>query len=242
VAHLAQDLMEFSSKHVANAVEKIGEMLSALLGADKPAKPVEKLLEQVGAMVADLAQALGTLLGGGGTPGPDGKLLEQVGAVVANLARGLGNALGWMLAGGGDVPYPASNSMAQTLLAFYGLPDRAAELLERSGAALADLAQATGGALGTGGSQHLTHKPFAPPVAPVPVAPPLPVPVAPGGPAPASSFFGGASATSAGAIQLPFAMLVLFSVALLQGGRLSRLRRESHGPPTALVLAIERPG
>jgi hypothetical protein len=213
VAHVVQDVMEFSSKQVANAVERIGEMLGALLGADKQGKPVKELL-------------------------------EQVGAVVANLARGLGNALGWMLAGGGDVPYPVSGPVAQTLLAFYGLPDRGYELLDRAGAAVADLAQTTGGALGAGGSQHQTHKPFAPPVpvAPVPVAPSLPVPVAPGGPAPASSSFLGASTTSADTLQLPFAMLVLFSIALLQGGRLSWLRRESHGPPTALVLAIERPG
>jgi hypothetical protein len=34
----------------------------------------------------------------------------------------------------------------------------------------------------------------------------------------------------------------VFSVALLQGGRLSWLRREAHGPPAAFTLAIERPG
>jgi hypothetical protein len=242
VAHVVQDVVEFSSKHVAMAVEKIGEVLGALLGADKQAKPVKELLEQVGAMVADLAQALGTLLGGEGSPGPGGELVEQVGAVVANLARGLGNALGWLLAGGGDVPYPASGPVAQPLLAFYGLPDRGYEVLGRAGSAVADLAQAKSRALGAGGSQHQTHKPFAPPVAPVPVAPSLPVPVAPGGPAPASSSFFGASASSADTLLLPFAMLLLFSVALLQGGRLSWLRRESHGPPTAFVLAIERPG
>src|SRR3712207_7436817 len=42
-------------------------------------------------------------------------------------------------------------------------------------------------------------------------------------------------AGSAGdAFQLLFAILVVFSVALLQGGRLSWLRREAHGPPSAL--------
>jgi hypothetical protein len=50
------------------------------------------------------------------------------------------------------------------------------------------------------------------------------------------------SGSAGEAFQLLFAVLVLFSVALLKGGRLSRLRREAHGPPTAFTLAIERPG
>jgi hypothetical protein len=75
--------------------------------------------------------------------------------------------------------------------------------------------------------------PAAPP--PVPAAPPV-LPLA------YSSSLLVASGTAADAFQSLFAVLALFSIALLQGGRLSWLRRESHGPPTAVVLAIERPG
>jgi hypothetical protein len=57
-----------------------------------------------------------------------------------------------------------------------------------------------------------------------------------------STSFLGASGSAPDVFLLLFAVLAVFSVALLQGGRLSWLRRESHGPPTAVVLAIERPG
>ena len=220
-------------------------MIGALLGADDAAKPVKELLEQVGAVVANLAQALGALLGGDGIPGPDGKLLERVGAVAADVGRALGDALG-ALVGGDGAPYPFSDPMAQPLAALYGLPERASELLEWSGAAVANLAQATGGSLSAGslsagGAPHQTHnKPFPAPLAPLPVAPSLPTPAAPGGYSSSSLLVG--SGSGADAFQLLFAVLILFSVALLRGGRLSWLRRESHGPPTAFLLAIERPG
>jgi hypothetical protein len=158
----------------------------------------------------------------------------------------MGDALGTFV-GRGDAPYPASNPMAQPiaqpLLAFYGLPERTTELLERAGAAVTNLAQAMGGSLSAGGAPHQAHKSFPAPVAPVaplPVAPSLPTPAAPGGYSSSSLLVG--SGSSADAFQLLFAVLVVFSVALLQGGRLSWLRRVSHGPPTAFLLAIERPG
>jgi hypothetical protein len=110
------------------------------------------------------------------------------------------------------------------------------ELIERSAAAVGELAQAAGRALG-GVAPNEAGVPATPPAAPppVPVAPPVP-------PVGYSSSLLVASGSAADAFQLLFAVLALFSVALLQGGRLSWLRRESHGPPTAVVLAIERPG
>jgi hypothetical protein len=111
------------------------------------------------------------------------------------------------------------------------------ELIERSAAAVGELAQAAGRALGGGVAPNQAGVPATPPAAPppVPVAPPVP-------PVGYSSSLLVASGSAADAFQLLFAVLALFSVALLQGGRLSWLRRESHGPPTAVVLAIERPG
>jgi len=204
--------MEFSSKRVADVVERVTEMLGMLLSGEDAPKQAKNLVERVGSVVANLAQALGALL-----------------------------------QGGDDAPYPFSDSMTQPLLALYRLPEWTSELLERAGAAAANVvAQSSGGSVGAGGAPHQTHKssfpaPVAPPpVAPLPVAPQLPIPVAPGGYSPSSLLLG--SGSGADAFQLPFAVLVLLSVALLKGGRLSWLRRESHGPPAALALAIERPG
>jgi hypothetical protein len=251
VTRLAQDVMEASSERVADVVERVADVvkqvryaLGALLDADGASNPVKELLERAGTVVANITQALGSLLGGHGTPGPEDKLLERVGAVVANVAntaQALGDALGTLLPGGGYAPDPASNPVVQPL-AFYGLPERGPELFEQAGTAVANLAQAAGGALGAGDSPHPTGKRFAPPVAPPPDAPSLPVPIAPGGPAPASSSYFGASGSSADALHLPFAVLVLFSVALLQGGKLVCQRREPLRPHSVLQLAAERPG
>jgi hypothetical protein len=232
--------MEFTSEHVAKAVESIGEALGALLGADGAGKPVKELLEQVGAVVADIAQALGALLGGGGSPGPDGGLLEQVGAVAATLARGLGEALGALL-GGGDL---VGDLAAQPLAALHGWTERTSELLEWAGAAASNVAQATSGSLGADadGAPRQTDKPLPAPVVPLPVAP-LPVaPVAPGGPAGNVSSFLSASGSPADPLQLPLAVLVAFSIALLQGGKYVCHRREPLRPHSALRLAVERPG
>lgn len=252
VARLVHDLMEASSERVAAAVDRavgrIGDMLGALLGDDAAPKPVKDLLEQVGVVVADIAQALVTqLTAGPGTPGPDDKLLERVGAVVGDLTRTLGDALGGALStlpkDGHETSVPASNPVIQPL-AFYGLPERATEqLFEQAGSAMAHLAQETRGALRNAGSAPLTEdRPFVPPVAPPPDAPSLPLPISPVGTAPASSSYLGASASSADALQLPFAILVLFSVALLQGGKLGCPRGDPLRPQSALQLAAERPG
>jgi hypothetical protein len=248
VAQLAKDVMEASSERVADVVERVADVvkqvrdvLGTLLDADGASNPVKELLERIGTVVANITQALGSLLGGHGATGPDDELLERVGAVVANTAQALGDALGALLPGGGYAPDPASTPVAPPL-AFYGLPERGPELFEQAGTAVANLAQETGGALGAGGSPHPTDKSFAPPVAPPSDAPSLPVPIAPGGPTPASSSYFGASGSSANALQLPFAILVLFSVSLLQGGKLVRQRREPLRPHSVLQLAAERPG
>jgi hypothetical protein len=232
--------MEFSSKHVAKAVERIAEALGALLGAEGKGKPVEELLDRVGGVVADVAQALGALLGG--APGPDGGLLERVGAAAASIARGLGEALGALFLGGGEAPYPAGDLAAQPLAALQGLAERTGVLLERASSAAENLARAT-----TGGAPHQTDKrvpaPVAPlPVAPIPVAPSLPAPVAPGGAAGSASSFISASGSPADHLQLPLAILAAFSIALLQGGKYVYHRREPLRPHSALRLAIEHPG
>jgi hypothetical protein len=200
-------------------------------------------------MMANLAQALGdalgALVGGGGSSAPYGQLFEGVGAAVADVARALGDTLG-ALVGGDGTTHPLSGPVAQPLLALHGFPERASELLQGAGDAVTNLAQATGGLLGGGGEPHQAHKPIPAPAAPAPAAPPpvapplLPAPVAPGGYSSSSVLVGSGSAGDA--FHLLFAVLAVFSVALLQGGRLSWLRRESHGPPTAFTLAIERPG
>jgi hypothetical protein len=243
--------METSLAKAAHTVKHLGEVISALLNAQDAPKPVKDLLHHVGAVVENvtraLSDAIGALVGGGGSHhGPYGQMLHHVGAVVANVARTLGDAIG-TLVGGGGAPHPLSGSpvisdlvTARPLLTFYGLP-------ERVSAAVSNLAQAAGGSLGgslgTGGAQHpihQTHRSFpAAPTAPLPQAPSLPAPAAPGGYT-LSSLVG--SGSGGQAFPLLLAVVVVFSGALLRGGRLSWLRRESHGPPTAFTLAIERPG
>jgi hypothetical protein len=200
-------------------------------------------------VVADVAQALNTLLGARGPPGPDGKLLEQVGAVVADVAQAMSEALGTLLPPSGSEPTGLATYGVVLPLAVYGLPERTTELLEQTvGTTMPRVAQATEDALRAGGSPHPTHKPVASPAAPLlpeaplPETPSLPVPSAPSGPAPASSSYFGTSMSSANALQLPFAILVVFSVALLQGGKLVCERREPLRPHSALQLVAERPG
>jgi hypothetical protein len=247
--------METSLAKAAHAVKHLGEVISALLNAQDAPKPVKDLLHHVGAVVANvtraLSDAIGALVGGGGSHhGPYGQMLHHVGAVVANVARTLGDAIGTLVGGGGGgAPHPLSGSpvisdlvTARPLLAFYGLP-------ERVSAAVSNLARAAGGSLGgslgASGAQHTTHQthrsfPAAPTAPPLPQAPSLPVPVAPGGYM--LSLLLGGFGSGGEAFPLLFAVMVVFSGALLRGGRLSWLRRESHGPPTALAFAIERPG
>ncbi|HEX2181264.1 MAG TPA: hypothetical protein VHH10_03195, partial [Rubrobacteraceae bacterium] len=58
----------------------------------------------------------------------------------------------------------------------------------------------------------------------------------------ASASYFGASGSSSGDQQLPFAVLVVLSVALLQGGKLVCQRCEPLRPRSALQPAVERPG
>jgi len=237
---------EGASKAVRELIEQVGDLVSALLGGNGASRLAEGLIEQVANVVGDLAQALGGMLSGqlGGNdrvPAPSQGLVGGVAGVVGDLTRALGEALGMVL---GVAPAPADDyyPAAQPLAAFYYDYEQATTgLIERSAAAVDELTQAAGGALsGSGGlapNQEEGSVPATPPAAPLPV-PPVAPPVTPVGYS-SSSFVAG-SATDA--FQLLFAVLALFSVALLQGGRLSWLRRESHGPPTAVVLAIERPG
>jgi hypothetical protein len=252
IAGLVDDMMEASSERMADVVKRVRDALGGLLGAAGAPKPFEELLERVGAVVADVAKALDALLGARGPPGPDGELLKQIGAVVANVAQtlteALGEALGALLPGGNDAPGPDGYRVVLPL-GFYGLPERTAELLERTvGSAMAELAQATEGVLRAGGSTaHPADNPLTPPAspppnAPLPEMPSLPVPIAPGGPAPASASYFGASGSSSDASQLPFAVLVVLSVALLRGGKLVCQQREPLRPRSALRLATERPG
>ncbi|HEX2264962.1 MAG TPA: hypothetical protein VHH14_01640, partial [Solirubrobacterales bacterium] len=255
-ARLARDLMEAMGasservakalEQVADAVKRVRDALGALLGAGGAPEPVEELLERVGAVITNVAEALGTLLGARGPPGPDGNLLEQVGAVVADLARGMGDALGSLLPGGSEAPGPAgyrAGYHAVLPLAFYGLPEPSARLLEQGvGAAKAELARMAGGAHRASGPAHPADSPVAPPAAPLPETPSLPLPIAPGGAAAASASLLGASGSPSGDPQLPFAVLVLFSVALLQGGKLVCRQREPLRPASALRPAAERPG
>ncbi len=238
VAQMIADLVGFCSEKLADVVEKaahvVGDVIVALLGIDGAPKPVGELIEQIDDVVADLTQALGALLGGDGTPGPADNVIELIGGVVANLGQTLSGTLEALL-GGGDAPGPSSTPTVQPF-ASYWYPEQIAGLTEGVGGAAGNLAQAVGRALGGGGSPTPTHKPFTPPVAP-------PVPVVPSGPALASfSPFLSAAGSTAGASQQLFFVLVPFSVALLQGGKLLWHRRESLGPYSALLLAIERPG
>jgi hypothetical protein len=240
---------EGASKAVKEFVERVGELVSALLGGNGASSgSAEGLVGRVASVMSELAQAIGGVLGGlfGGEDGAPAALpqalISQTANVVADVARALGGLLG---VAGGPPALADYHLAAQPLAAYYHDYEQAtAELTElteqaanAAAAAAGELGRAASGALGGGGaaapSREAGGVPAIPPL--VPVAPP----VAPGGYS--SSFLVG-SGSGAEAFQLLFAVLVVFSGALLRGGRLSWLRREAHGPPTAFTLAIERPG
>jgi len=223
--------MESSSELVAAVVQRVGELTSDL------ARAVGKTLGAVG-------KTLGALLGTDGAPKSVEEIIEQVSELMGTLARALGAVFGGLLGVGGDGPQaPADYYLsAQSLAALYNVYEKAtAELIERSAAQAGELARTVSGGLsGSGGvaPNQEAGKPASPPAAPLPLVPVAP-PVVPVGYS--SSFLG--TSWSASDVFLPlFAVIVAFSVALLQGGRLSWLRRASHGPPTAVALAIDRPG
>jgi hypothetical protein len=219
------------------------------------------MIEQVAAVVGDLVEALGALLGGDGAPAPVGvQLGEGVAALaerVGTLASELALAVVALLGGGGGLPEPATTSGVAQMSAF--LYERATGLIERGGELVGEQAQVAAGALyatlinvdggiaapqeqRTAQQQTGGSSPAAPPVAPIPAVPATPG----GGPAAPlagySSSFLGASGSSAEAFQMMFAILALFGLALLQGGKLLRHEREPLGPSSAHILAIERPG
>jgi hypothetical protein len=220
------------------------------------------MLQQASDLTSGLAQAvtgaLGALLGGGDGQhsDPAGQLIERVAGVMGNLTQTLGGLLG----GGAAAPDPATNPVAQPAAFLYerttGLYERTTEHFGRGGELVAQVGQvvqaadealSSGGGLPNhqqqqaGGEPVAPAEPVAPPAAPLPAVPPL----APGGgsaPVGYASSFLGASGSSADAFQLMFAILILFSVALLQGGKPSWQRREPLRPSSALRLAVERPG
>jgi hypothetical protein len=225
---------------VKEQFEQVGDLVKGLLGEKGSSGSLQGLMEHVPNAVGDLVQAIGGTLGGllggdDGAPAPvqvDGGLVSM----LDDLTRALGEALGSLV---GVVPAPADHYLAvQPLAAFYyDYEQTTTELMGRTAAAVGELTQAAGRVLSGGVAPNQAGVPATPPAAPpsVPVAPPA-TPVG------YSSSLLVASGSAADAFHLLFAVLALFSVALLKGGRLSWLRRESHGPPTAVVLAIERPG
>jgi hypothetical protein len=245
----AADSLAASVARLAEAVDRVTDVVKALFGAEGVSKAVKDLIEQVGGLVS-------ALLGGNGASDSSEGLIGRVSHAVGELAQGFGGVFGGLLGGDGDgAPAPAGYYLsAQPLAAFYYEYEQSYEqsttaLIEWSAAEVSELARMAGGALGGSGGLSPNQgagKPATPPVSP-PVTPPvapLPlVPVAPPfTPVGYSTSFLGASGSAPDVFLLLFAVLAVFSVALLQGGRLSWLRRESHGPPTAVVLAIERPG
>jgi hypothetical protein len=208
-------------------------VVQASIGAEG-ASNVKELIEQVG----DLVNAL---LGGNGSSGSHQGLMEHVANAGGDSVQAISGMLGGLLGIDEGAPIPDNYNLAvQRLDAFYyDYEQTSTELMGQTAAAVGELAQTVGRVLGGSGSVAPSQEagvpatPAAPP--PVPAAPPV-LPLG------YSSSLLVVSGSAADALQLLFAVLALFSVALLQGGRLSWLRRESHGPPTAVVLAIERPG
>jgi hypothetical protein len=236
---------EGASKAVKELIEQVGDLVSALLGGNGASGSAEELIGRVASAVSKLAEAvagvLDGLLGGeDGAPTPYKGLIEQVANVVGDLAQALGGLLG-VVGGGSPAPTDYYYLAGQPLVAFYyDYQQVTAELIERAAAATGELAQTVSGALSGGGvaPNQEARVPATPPAVP-PLVPVAPLPVAPVGYS--SSVLVG-SGSGAEAFQLLFAILVVFSVALWRGGRLSWLRRASHGPPSAFIVAIERPG
>jgi hypothetical protein len=215
------------AKIADGAVESVTDVVQASIGAEGASK-VKELIKQVGA-----------LLGGNGSSGSHQGLMEHVANAGGDLVQAISGMHGGLLGRDEGAPIPDNYNLAvQPLAAFYyDYEQTSTELMGQTAAAVGELAQAVGrvlsGSVAPNQEAGVPATPAAPP--PVPAAPPV-LPLG------YSSSLLVASGSAADAFQLLFAVLALFSVALLQGGRLSWLRRESHGPPTAVVLAIERPG
>ena len=120
--------------------------------------------------------------------------------------------------------------------------EAAVALMEKTTDLVAGLAHSVGGLLGGlfgGGPNDPANDPSTPTSIPMP---PAPTSVPGGGSSPAAGFFSsGGSVASGSAPVLLIAILVLFSIALLQG-KLSWVRDETLRPRDGPQLAIERPG
>jgi hypothetical protein len=124
-------------------------------------------------------------------------------------------------------------------------PTKAAEaaiaLVEKTTDLVAELARSVGGLLSGlfgGGTDDPVNDPSIPTSIPMPTAP---TSVPGGGSSPAAGFLSSGSASSGSAPVLLIAVLVLFSITLVQG-KLSWLRSEPLRPRDGPQLAIERPG
>jgi hypothetical protein len=119
-------------------------------------------------------------------------------------------------------------------------PKAAGGLIEKTTDLVAELAHSVGGLLSGlvgGGTNDPVNDPSTPPSIP----PTAPTSVPGGGSSPAAGSLSSGSASSGSAPVLLIAVLVLFSIALVQG-KLSWLRSEPLRPRAGPQLAIERPG
>jgi hypothetical protein len=119
----------------------------------------------------------------------------------------------------------------------------AADLVEKSTDWVAGLAHSVDGMLSGlfgGGTYDPVDDPSSPTSIPVP-RPTAPTPVPVGGSSPAAGSLSSGSGSSGSAPVLLIAVLLLFSIALLQG-KLSWLRSEPLRPRAGPHLPIERPG
>jgi hypothetical protein len=233
-----------SVERTGDLASNVAQALGAMLGGGEAPKPIKDAIERVADVVGTLVQALGALLGGDGAPAPIG---DRVGEAVAALAGRVGamaseltQALWTLLGEGGSLDLVTTNGVAQAPAFLY---ERATALVERGGELVGELTQAAAGALyGSGAAPERTSgSPVGTPIAPIPAVPATPG----GGPAaPLSGYssFANASGSSADGFQPLFAVVVLVALALLQGGKLFWANRESLGPTSAHILAIERPG
>jgi hypothetical protein len=119
--------------------------------------------------------------------------------------------------------------------------EAAIALVEKTTDLVAGLVHSVGGLLSGlfgGGTDDPVNDPSIPASIPMPTAP---TSVPGGGSSPAVNSLSSGSVSSGSDRELLMAVLVLFSIALLQG-KLSWLRREPLRPRAGLQLAIERPG